>query len=48
MSSDGSGLVRRLYGHPDEDRVRDRIALAFATVPEKPVAKPCKGRADRA
>jgi integrase len=35
---DGGGLVRRLYGHPDEDRVRDRIALAFAEVPEKPVA----------
>jgi integrase len=35
---DGGGLVRRLYGHPDEDWTRDRIALAFAEAPDKPVA----------
>jgi integrase len=35
---DGGGLVRRLYGHPDEDRARERIAMAFAEVPSKPVA----------
>jgi integrase len=41
--SDGGGLVRRLYGHPDEDRTRDRIALAFAEAPEKPVASRLQG-----
>jgi integrase len=35
---DGGGLVRRLYGHPDEQRQRDRIALAFAEVSPAPVA----------
>ncbi len=35
---DGGGLVRRLYGHPSEDRARERIALAFAEVPSEPVA----------
>jgi integrase len=31
---DGGQLVRRLYGHPDEARQLDRIAMAFADVPE--------------
>ena len=35
---DGGGLVRRLYGHPDEQRQRDRIALAFSEVSPEPVA----------
>jgi integrase len=35
---DGGGLVRRLYGHPAEDRARERIAMAFAEVPSEPVA----------
>lgn len=35
---DGGALVRRLYRHPDEQRQRDRIALAFAEVPAEPVA----------
>jgi integrase len=35
---DGGQLVRRLYGHPDEQRQRERIALAFAEIPAEPVA----------
>jgi integrase len=35
---DGGQLVRQLYGHPSEDRARERIAMAFAEVPSKPVA----------
>lgn len=41
---DGGGLVRRLYGHPDEDRARDRIAMAFS----EPVATPEQAEANRA
>ena len=33
--TDGGGLVRRLYGHPSEDRARSRITAAFE---HKPVA----------
>jgi hypothetical protein len=29
--SDGGRLVMQLYGHPDEDRARDRLKMAFAT-----------------
>ncbi|HWF51276.1 MAG TPA: hypothetical protein VG294_11615 [Solirubrobacteraceae bacterium] len=29
--TDGGGLVMTLEGHPDEDRSRDRLDLAFAT-----------------
>jgi integrase len=28
--SDGGRLVQVLYGHPSEDRARDRLKLAFA------------------
>jgi integrase len=28
--TDGGRLVMTLYGHPDEDRARDRLDLAFA------------------
>jgi len=35
---DGGQLVRRPYGHPDEQRQRERIALAFAEIPSEPVA----------
>jgi integrase len=35
---DGGQLVRRLYGHPDQQRQRERIAMAFAEVPSEPVA----------
>jgi integrase len=31
--SDGGRLVMALYGHPAEDRARERIAMAFAEVP---------------
>jgi|tagenome__1003787_1003787.scaffolds.fasta_scaffold20985752_1 integrase len=36
--TDGGSLVRKLYGHPSEDRARERIAMAFTEAPEKPVA----------
>jgi integrase len=29
--SDGGRLVMQLYRHPDEDRARDRLKMAFAT-----------------
>ena len=29
--SDGGRLVMQLYGHPDDDRARDRLKMAFAT-----------------
>jgi integrase len=35
---DGGRLVATLYGHPSEDRARERIAMAFSEAPEKPVA----------
>lgn len=42
--SDGGRLVATLYGHPDEDRARERIAMSFAEVPSEPVARPAQGR----
>ena len=40
--TDGGRLVQVLYGHPDEDRARDRLDLAFGAVghqgPEAPAA----------
>lgn len=42
---DGGGLVRRLYGHPDEERTRERIAMAFASIP---VANRSQGAGNRA
>jgi integrase len=45
---DGGSLVRELYGHPDEQRQRDRIALAFSEVPAEPVADRSSGAQNRA
>jgi integrase len=45
---DGGVLIRRLYGHPDQDRQRERIAMAFAEVPSKPVAFRSQTGPDRA
>lgn len=35
--TDGGRLVQVLYGHPDEDRARDRLRMAFADAPERSV-----------
>lgn len=35
---DGGALVRRLYGHFDQVRSRDRIRAAFVEAPRAPVA----------
>jgi len=43
--TDGGSLVRRLYGHPSEDRARARIAAAFA---HEPVANWSQARRDTA
>lgn len=45
---DGGQLVRRLYGHPDEQRQRERIALAFTEIPSEPVADRSHGGGNRA
>jgi integrase len=46
--TDGGALVRRLYGHPSEDRARARIAAAFEQEPvatgRSAVEKPLESR----
>ena len=39
--SDGGRLVIQLYGHPDEDRARDRLNMAFATDAVASESLPC-------
>ena len=34
---DGGELVRKLYGHPDAARARERVREAFRTAPPAPV-----------
>ena len=41
--SDGGALVQRLYGHPEEGRMRDQVHLAFAGW-EASEAQPARGR----
>jgi hypothetical protein len=42
---DGGELVRRLYGHFDQARARDRVRKAFVAAPAAPVPIAARGRA---
>jgi integrase len=42
---DGGELVRRLYGHPDAGRARERVREAFRQAPPAPVALVGEARA---
>jgi hypothetical protein len=43
---DGGQLVRKLYGQPDEQRQRQRIALAFTEISIGPAADRSHGGAE--
>jgi hypothetical protein len=40
---DGGELVRKLYGHPDAARARERIREAYRQAPPAPVALAAAG-----